>query len=217
MELTMGLPSLPLTWWAGKVGGSTDIGDYQIAHLPPLAASVGAASWAAEYKKYALLRSAFCKTACQHAAAKPINQRIAARNTGAAAGRDVQAIRCTTISIYFGFRGVRGDRFLTYPNRAGSLETCGFKQTFWSLLGLRPKVTRARGRGTFPAGGMQGKRRQVAAAKSDPRSGARNIPFGKRIAGRRGRRPLQCAGTEPRRNERGRGRTSVRQTFPAII
>ena len=111
MELTMGLPSLPLTWWAGKVGGSTDIGDYQIAHLPPLAASVGAASWAAEYKKYALLRSAFCKTACQHAAAKPINQRIAARNTGAAAGRDVQAIRCTTISIYFGFRGVRGHIF----------------------------------------------------------------------------------------------------------
>jgi hypothetical protein len=51
MELTMGLPSLPLTWWAGKGGGSTDIGDYQIAHLPPLAASVGAASWAAEYKK----------------------------------------------------------------------------------------------------------------------------------------------------------------------
>ena len=110
MELTMGLPSLPLTWWAGKVGGATDIGDYQIAHLPPLAASVGAASWAAEYKKYALLRSAFCKTACQHAAAKPINQRIAARNTGAAAGRDVQAIRYTTISIYFGFRGVRGQK-----------------------------------------------------------------------------------------------------------
>ena len=27
--------------------------------------------------------------------------------------------------------------------RAGSLETFGFKQTFWSLLGLRPKVTRA--------------------------------------------------------------------------
>ena len=46
-----GSTSLPLTWWAGKVGGSTDIGDYQIAHLPPLAASVGAASWAAEYKK----------------------------------------------------------------------------------------------------------------------------------------------------------------------
>ena len=59
----------------------------------------------------ALLRSAFCKTVCQHAAAKPINQRIAARNTGAAAGRDVQAIRCTTISIYFGFRGVRGHIF----------------------------------------------------------------------------------------------------------
>ena len=52
---------------------------------------------------------------------------------------------------HLGFRGVRGDRFLTYPNRAGSLETCGFKQRFWSLLGLWPKVTRARGRGTLPA------------------------------------------------------------------
>ena len=50
---------------------------------------------------------------------------------------------------HLGFRGVRGDRFLTYPNRAGSLETCGFKQRFWSLLGLRPKVTRVRGRGAF--------------------------------------------------------------------
>ena len=48
---------------------------------------------------------------------------------------------------HLGFRGVRGDRFLTYPNRAGSLENCGFKRRFWSLLGLRPKVTRARGRG----------------------------------------------------------------------
>ena len=47
----MGLPSLPLTWWAENIGGPTDFGDYQIAHLPPLAASVGAASWAAEYKK----------------------------------------------------------------------------------------------------------------------------------------------------------------------
>ena len=44
----------------------------------------------------------------------------------------------------FGFRVVRGGRFPAYSSRAGSLETCGFKQTFWSLLGLRPKVTRAR-------------------------------------------------------------------------
>ena len=55
--------------------------------------------------------------------------------------------------------------------RAGSLETCGFKQAFWSLLGLRPKVTRARGRGITPAGGME-----------------------KACAGRRGRRP--CEGRE---------------------
>ena len=52
--------------------------------------------------------------------------------------------------------------------RAGSLETCGFKQTFWSLLGLRPKVTRARGRGVTHAGDME-----------------------KACAGRRGRRPCQ--------------------------
>ena len=55
--------------------------------------------------------------------------------------------------------------------RAGSLETCGFKQAFWSLLGLRPKVTRARGRGMTPAGGME-----------------------KACAGRRERRP--CEGRE---------------------
>ena len=141
---------------------------------------------------------------------------ISVRDVGAAAGREVQVIRCTTICNIWAFAGYAAAG-CGVGRRAGSLETCGFKQTFWSLLGLRPKVTRARGRGTFPAGGMQGKSRQVAAGKSDPRSEARNILFGKRIAGRRGRRPLQCAGTEPRRNERGRGRTSVRQTFPAII
>ena len=99
---------------------------------------------------------------------------------------------------HLGFRGVRGDSFLTYPNRAGSLETCGFKRRFWSLLGLRPKETRARGRGTLPVGDMEEKR-----------------------TGRRGRRPLQrvrrkCAGIwrcvdagcrgrrPPRERERGR-------------
>ena len=102
---------------------------------------------------------------------------------------------------HLGFRGVRGDRFLTYPNRAGSLETCGFKQRFWSLLGLRPKVTRARGRGTLPVGDMEEKR-----------------------TGRRGRRPLQrvrrkcagiwrcvdagCRGRRPLR-ERERGRQQI--------
>ena len=105
------LLSLPLLQSKMGARGPTDFGDYQIAHMPPLAACAGAARWAAKYKEYALLRSVFCRTACQHAAAKPINQRIAARNTGAAAGRDVQAIRCTTISIYFGFRGVRGHIF----------------------------------------------------------------------------------------------------------
>ena len=71
----MGLPSLPLTWWAEEIGGSTDLSDYQIAHMPPLAACAGAARWAAKYKEYALLRSVFCRTACQHAADKPAHCR----------------------------------------------------------------------------------------------------------------------------------------------
>ena len=77
-----------------------------------------------------------------------------------------------------GSRVIQGGRFSAYPSRAGSLETCGFKQRFWSLLGLRPKVTRARERGTFPFRRWKkwGRRRQKP-EKSDPRSGARNIPF----------------------------------------
>ena len=46
----MGLPSLPLTWWAEEIGRSTDLSDYQIAHLPPAAASAGVARWAVKYK-----------------------------------------------------------------------------------------------------------------------------------------------------------------------
>ena len=78
----------------------------------------------------------------------------------------------------FGFRVVRGGRFPAYSSRAGSLETCGFKQTFWSLLGLWPKVTRAWGRGTLSCRCWKkwGRRRQKP-EKSDPRSEARNIPF----------------------------------------
>ena len=69
------------------------------------------------------------------------------------------------------------------PSRAGSLETCGFKQRFWSLLGLRPKVTRARGRGTPHTGSMAERR-----------------------TGRRGRRPLRVReGGQRKKHGRGRG------------
>ena len=47
-------------------------------------------------------------------------------------------------------RGTRR-RFSAYPSRAGSLEICGFKQRFWSLLGLRPKVTHAQKCGVLPS------------------------------------------------------------------
>ena len=72
--------------------------------------------------------------------------------------------------------------FFDMVRRAGSLETCGFKQRFWSLLGLRPKVTRARGRGTFPAGGTGDKR-----------------------TGRRGRRPLRSKASPRSIRQRQRG------------
>ncbi len=132
-------------------------GDHQIAHLPPTAASVSAARWSAQF--FNIGRTRYFRAGRGSGSGE--------RTVGDSVYGDVQR---------FGFRGGHGDRFLTYPNRAGSLETCGFKQTFWSLLGLRPKVTRARGRGILPVGDMEEKR-----------------------TGRRGRRPLQrvrrkCAG-----------------------
>ena len=72
--------------------------------------------------------------------------------------------RCPYILVFAGYRAAP----CAAGRRAGSLETCGFKQTFWSLLGLRPKVTRARGRGTVPAGGMEVK----------GRGGAKPRPYG---------------------------------------
>ena len=155
----MGLPSLPLTWWAEEIGGSTDLSDYQIAHMPPAAACAGAARWAAKYKKYALLRSVFCRTACQHAAAKPINQRAAARCVGAAAGMGLQAIRCGT----FLYRGWNRTREIQKPLVFGgvlfhisfaverNMAAGGIEK---KVVGpLRPKVTRARERGIFPPEG----------------------------------------------------------------
>ena len=68
--------------------GPTDFGDYQIAHMPPAAACAGAARWAAKYKEYALLRSVFCRTACQHAADKPAHRR-AVRGSGSGSYRRV--------------------------------------------------------------------------------------------------------------------------------
>ena len=49
--------------------------------------------------------------------------------------------RSAYILVFAGYTAA----FYDTVSRAGSLETCGFKQHFWSLLGLRPKVTRARG------------------------------------------------------------------------
>ena len=79
--------------------------------------------------------------------------RAKCRRAGRGSGSDM---RTASDSLYddlqqFGTsRGTRS-RFSNAVRRAGSLETCGFKQRFWSLLGLRPKVTRARGHGASPS------------------------------------------------------------------
>ena len=88
-ESAMGLPSLPLTWWAEEIGGSTDLSDYQIAHMPPAAVCAGAARWAAKYKEYALLRSVFCRTACQHAGSYAVRHRRAEHGSGSGSYRRV--------------------------------------------------------------------------------------------------------------------------------
>ena len=80
--------------------GPTDFGDYQIAHLPPPSASVGAARWAA---KYTLLRSVFCRTACQHAADKPAHRR-AVRGSGSGDRRGGDSLWAILRRITFGVK-----------------------------------------------------------------------------------------------------------------
>ena len=79
-----------------------------------------------------------------------VEQCTSAWYVGAAAIRGLHAIRCTTM---FGnlSRAWYAAAVSAHPSRAGSLETCGFKQRFWSLLGLRPKVTHARKCGVLPS------------------------------------------------------------------
>ena len=60
--------------------------------------------------------------------------------------------RSAYILVFAGYAAA----FYDAVSRAGSLETCGFKQRFWSLLGLRPKVTRARGAEYSPCWGHGG-------------------------------------------------------------
>ena len=154
--------------------------------MPPAAACAGAACWAAKYKKYALLRSVFCRTACQHAAAKPINQRTAAWYAGAAAGMGVQAIRCGT----FLYRGWNRTREIQKPLVFGgvlfhisfaverNMAAGGIEK---KVVGpLRPKVTRARG-AEYPSPEAWGKRKAT---------------------GRRGRRSLRGASIKLRRKMR---------------
>ena len=80
--------------------GPTDFGDYQIAHMPPAAACAGAARWAA---KYTLLRSVFCRMACQHAADKPAHCR-AVRGSGSGDRRGGDSLWAILRRITFGVK-----------------------------------------------------------------------------------------------------------------
>ena len=51
----------------------------------------------------------------------------------------------------FGSRAVRGGSFQRTSTAQEVLKPAVSSSLFWSLLGLRPKVTRARGRGTLPS------------------------------------------------------------------
>ena len=77
--------------------------------------------------------------------------------------------RSAYILVFAGYTAA----FYDAASRAGSLETCGFKQTFWSLLGLRPKVTRARGAELSPLGTWRKHERAVGDAG----------PYGVRLSG----------------------------------
>ena len=86
---------------------------------------------------------------------------------------------------------VRGGSFPAYSSRAGSLETCGFKQTFWSLLGLRPKVTRARSAEYFRRR-ERSKRRRWRIQRGE-RVAAVKISSARRQAAQKFRAPQQCS------------------------
>ena len=75
--------------------------------------------------------------------------------------------------------------------RAGSLETCGFKQRFWSLLGLRPKATRARGARNSPRRRERSERRQWR-MQGGERVAAVKISSVRRQAAQKFWAPQQC-------------------------
>ena len=143
--------------------------------------------------------------------------RAKCRRAGRGSGSDM---RTASDSLYddlqqFGTsRGTRS-RFSNAVRRAGSLETCGFKQRFWSLLGLRPKATRARGARNSPRRRERSERRQwrmqggerVAAVKisSVRRQAAQKFWAPQQCTFsniNRGRRPLRGASIELRRKMR---------------
>ena len=95
--------------------------------------------------------------------------------------------RSAYILVFAGYTAA----FYDTVSRAGSLETCGFKQTFWSLLGLRPKVTRARS-AEYSRRRERSKRRRWRIQRGE-RVAAVKISSARRQAAQKFRAPQQCS------------------------
>ena len=95
--------------------------------------------------------------------------------------------RSAYILVFAGYTAA----FYDAASRAGSLETCGFKQTFWSLLGLRPKVARARS-AEYSRRRERSERRRWRIQRGE-RVAAVKISSARRQAAQKFRAPQQCS------------------------
>ena len=103
----------------------------------------------------------------------------------------------------FGSRAARGGSFQRTSTAQEVLKPAVSSSLFWSLLGLRPKVTRARGRGTLPSEKMNGPSGTPAPTKCMTGTAAKCHGQGRTP-------PLQNANIPPRAQQKRDGRCRVR-------
>ena len=150
------------------------LGDYQIARLPPAAASVGAARWAAETIKF--------WTSAQGRGSAPPSRLCASggpissssgRNGGKNAAKNQWFLEFLSSDCSCGAKRFRNESPLRLPSLplTGHAESNG-RPPVWAII--KSRACR--------------QRRQVWVRPAGPRSEARNIPFENKSAGRCGRR-----------------------------
>ena len=169
----MGLPSLSLTWWAENIGGPADFGDYQIAHLPPPSASVGAARWAAIFRTAHYQRGTWERQRGWDAEAIPCGPFC-----GVVTGEQREIQRPLVFGGVFapfcrrGQKGVAPEREISLwrKNKKRAVGDAGPYEC--EKGGQRKK--RARGRGALPAGGRYS---SAGGGKKIVRSGKKILIF----------------------------------------